>query len=235
MIQQQQSPPPHMLRSNRRRRRRQRRRQSDDSMEYDPTDTPIPLSTETTATAMADMVTTSLSQLLADRQPRVVVLFFYDPHQPHSLQVRHRLGQVAAEDILVCAMILVNKGSKGRRDERNSHNPTTTTTPSPLPIPDQEFLQSTGMVATHIDASSLAWHTMFRPRVQAYPHLILVRTDTGQSFGTRHEELALEWNNQVGNNSFSQVQDRWRQYQSGLNPCQQLMAQVLFPTACIIL
>lgn len=181
---------------------------------------------------------TTLLEQLAIQKPRVVLLFFCDAQQTYSIQVRNRILQVlysncgsstaprnvahgqeeeSASDILCC---IVSLGGGGGGDDESSSCHISPAT--------RAFASDTGMLVTRV-ASSMALHNYFLPRVQGYPHLMLVRASTGQAFGGAHEELALEWNRP------ETVRQRWCEGQSGLDCAQQTLSTMIFPTACNIL
>ena len=217
------------LRKQQQRRRRQRRSSDDETQQQDNDE---------------EMTPTALSERLALQKPRVVILFFCDAQQAYSIQVRNRILQVlyhndsgstsprrnslvqiqeqqqSSCEILCC---IVSLGGGGGGDSGESSSLCHIISPA-----TREFARSTGMLVTRV-ASSMALHNIFLPRVQGYPHLMLVRASTGQAFGSFHEELALEWNRP------ETVRQRWCEGQSGMDCVQQTLSTMLFPTACSIL
>jgi hypothetical protein len=157
--------------------------------------------------------TIAFSTVLAAEQPQVILLFFYDPEQSHSVRVRNRIVQLLASPttrplLMCCAISLGHTWANSRR----------------------EFLQATGMLDIGV-ASPLALSSVFGPRVRSHglPHLMLVSPTNGRSFGQAHEDLALEWNDPTD------VLRRWVNGESGLSRWQQVRREVLFPSFCTIL
>lgn len=224
------------LRKQQQRRRRQRRSSQDE--------TPLQQQQQQQDNE-EEMTPTTLSERLAIQKPCVVILFFCDAQQAYSIQVRNRILQVlyhndsgstsphrnplvqgqeqqqSSCDILCCIVSL--GGGRGGDSGESSSSFRHTVSPA-----TREFARSTGMLVTRV-ASSMALHHIFLPRVQGYPHLMLVRASTGQAFGSLHEDLALEWNRP------ETVRQRWCAGQPGLDCVQQTLSTVLFPTACSIL
>lgn len=212
-----------------RKQRRQRHRRQQQQQEDNP---------------VVQMMATTLAEQLSIQKPRVVLLFFCDPEQAYSIQVRNRILQVlchnnmnetgnefvrskeqeesSRNDILCCVVSLAQGGEQSQSSSSSSSRDCV------YSAPQRDFLSGTGLVVTHV-ASSLALHNIFLPRVAGYPHVMLVQASDGQAIGGKHEELALEWNTP------ETVRQRWLEGSSGLDCAQQSLAAILFPTACTIL
>jgi hypothetical protein len=181
---------------------------------------------------------TTLSKILAENNPSVVVLFFYQPlHHVYSIKIRNALLAVLhAEDDGEWKGNVVLEPDEGNRNRMSNIigcaialNGKRGDTPSPSLV-ELQFLEATGMVAADIDYKNMmAWHHVFAPRVQSTPHIMLVNTGNGKIFGTTHEEQALEWN------SPATVRQRWLQGESGLDCTQQILLSILFPTSCTVM
>jgi hypothetical protein len=157
--------------------------------------------------------TVEFSTVLATEAPQVILLFFYDPQQSHSMRVRnsivHLLASPTASPLLLCCAI-----SLGHAWDSSRH----------------EFIQATGMLDISV-ASPIALSSIFTPRVRSHglPYLMLVSPTNGRAFGQTHEDLALEWNDPTD------VLQRWVKGESGLSRWQQVCREVLFPSFCAIL
>ena len=173
-------------------------------------------------------VETTLTETLMVQKPRVILFFFCDPEQCYSITVRNWILQVLYSGSNPSA----NYGASLDRSGESSGGVLCLVVSlgearqvSPFLC---DFLSATGILVTRV-ASTMALHNIFLPRVQGYPHLMLVKASNGQAFGGKHEELALEWN------SANTVRQRWLEGTSGLDCVQQTWAGLLFPTACAIL
>jgi hypothetical protein len=166
------------------------------------------------------------SRLLVDicEEYPVILLFLFDPHQPHSFQIRNQLVR-----LLSSAAVGEN------RQQVHCLCATMADTDNDNVDVVQDFLQDTGFSQFTVTAAVQTCFHWTRA-----PYLTVVgRTGSSSSavksgnysrkvISTAHEELALTWNE-------DQVSiERWLEGQSALSCQQQGMAMAIFPDCSIL-
>jgi hypothetical protein len=169
----------------------------------------------------------------------VILLFLFDPHQPHSHQIRNQL-------VRLCA---ASRNCDHDHDSRHGTPPVHCLCATMADKEDidngvvKEFLQDTGFSQFIVTAAvQMCFHWNRSPYLtvvgRTYPKQ---KSHSGNSqishnhhnysrkvISTTHEELALTWNK-------DQVSvERWLEGQSALSCQQQGMAMAIFPS-CIIM
>jgi hypothetical protein len=161
----------------------------------------------------------------------VILLFLFDPHQPHSYQIRNQL-------VRLCA------AARGH-DHDNPHRPPVHCLCATMADKEdidngvvKEFLQDTGFSQFIVTAAvQTCFHWNRAPYLTVVGRTYPKQKSNGNShnhnysrkvISTTHEELALKWNT-------DQVSvERWLEGQSALSCQQQGMAMAIFPSCSIM-
>lgn len=190
---------------------------SNDNDDIDEPNDPVNVN-DVTATAFS----TKSRQLvdICEEYP-VILLFLFDPHQPHSFQIRNQLVRLCASERrhLHCLCATMTNGD----DTGNLVG---------------EFLQDTGFSLFTVTAAvQTCFHWNRAPYLTVVGRTIPKRSSGSSSnnnnysrkvISTTHEELTLTWNpDQVSI-------ERWLEGQSALSCQQQGVAMAIFP-ACNIM
>jgi hypothetical protein len=158
----------------------------------------------------------------------VILLFLFDPHQPHSFQIRNQLVRLCAavpdrQVHCLCATMAT--------DETSSSTPAIDNVVG-------DFLQDTGFSQFTVTAAvQTCFHWTRAPYLTVVGRTIPSNSMKSSAntnnysrkvISTAHEELALTWNT-------DEVSvERWLEGQSALSCQQQALAMAIFPSCSIM-
>jgi hypothetical protein len=167
------------------------------------------------------------SRLLVDicEEYPVILLFLFDPHQPHSFQIRNQLVRLLTSAAVGENRQQVHCLCATMADSTNNDDIDAV----------QDFLQDTGFSQFTVTAAvQTCFHWTRAPyltvvgRTSSTPSTVKSGNYSRKVISTAHEELALAWNT-------DQVSiERWLEGQSALSCQQQGMAMAIFPDCSIL-